>query len=141
MSEYKYVSDDNLLYFWQKIKLLLADKADTSDLFSGSYTDLNNKPSINGVELGTANTLAALGIQPAGSYPTEAEVEALIQNVVGAAPTTLDTLKELADALGNDANFATTITTALSNKVNAADLVALTNTEIDTIVASQKVTL
>lgn len=136
MSEYKYVSDDNLLYFWQKIKLLLADKADTSDLFSGSYTDLNNKPSINGVELGTANTLAALGIQPAGSYPTEAEVEALIQNVVGAAPTTLDTLKELADALGNDANFATTITTALSNKVNAADLVALTNTEIDTIVAS-----
>ena len=136
MSEYKYVSDDNLLYFWQKIKLLLADKADTSDLFSGSYTDLNNKPSINGVELGTANTLAALGIQPAGSYPTEAEVEALIQNVVGAAPTTLDTLKELADALGNDANFATTITTALSNKVNTADLVALTNTEIDTIVAS-----
>lgn len=136
MSEYKYVSDDNLLYFWQKIKLLLAGKADTSDLFSGSYTDLDNKPSINGVELGTANTLAALGIQPAGSYPTEAEVEALIQNVVGAAPTTLDTLKELADALGNDANFATTITTALSNKVNAADLVALTNTEIDTIVAS-----
>lgn len=70
------------------------------------------------------------------NFVTSSQVNTMIQNVVGAAPTALDTLKELADALGNDANFASTVTTALGNKVNTSDLVALTNAEIDTIVAS-----
>lgn len=43
-------------------------------------------------------------------------VDARIQNVVAGAPGALDTLDELAAALGDDANFAATITTALSNK-------------------------
>ena len=38
--------------------------------------------------------------------------------MVNSAPATLDTLKELADALGNDANFSTTITTKLGEKVD-----------------------
>jgi len=38
-----------------------------------------------------------------------------INNLVHAAPGTLDTLKELADALGDDPNFAATITAALAN--------------------------
>lgn len=37
--------------------------------------------------------------------------------LVDAAPGTLDTLNELAAALGDDANFATTINTALGNRV------------------------
>ncbi len=49
---------------------------------------------------------------------TKTETDQRIQNVVGAAPAALDTLKELADALGNDANFAGTMTSALSNKVD-----------------------
>jgi hypothetical protein len=40
-----------------------------------------------------------------------------IADVVNAAPTQLDTLKELADALGDDANFATTVNTALGMRV------------------------
>jgi len=36
--------------------------------------------------------------------------------IVASAPTTLDTLNELAAALGNDPNFATTMTTALAGK-------------------------
>jgi hypothetical protein len=43
-------------------------------------------------------------------------VAAGINNLVGAAPGTLDTLNELAAALGNDPNFATTITTSLGLK-------------------------
>lgn len=43
-------------------------------------------------------------------------VDARIQNVVGAAPAALDTLDELAQALGDDANFAATMTTALAGK-------------------------
>lgn len=40
-----------------------------------------------------------------------------INNVIDAAPGTLDTLNELAAALGDDPNFATTVTTALGLKL------------------------
>ena len=39
-----------------------------------------------------------------------------ISNLVNAAPSTLNTLKELSDALGGDALFATTVTNALASK-------------------------
>lgn len=41
--------------------------------------------------------------------------------IVDSAPGTLDTLNELAAALGDDPNFATTITTELGNKLDTAD--------------------
>lgn len=48
---------------------------------------------------------------------TTAFVQSAITSLIGAAPGALDTLKELADALGNDPNFATTLTTALAGKL------------------------
>lgn len=45
-----------------------------------------------------------------------AAVDARVANVVGAAPAALDTLVELSAALGNDANFAGTVTTQLATK-------------------------
>lgn len=68
-------------------------------------------------------------------YQTADQVNAAIEAVVGSAPEALDTLKELADALGNDKDFASTITTELGKKVNTTDLVAISNSEIDTICA------
>ncbi|GAA4117357.1 hypothetical protein GCM10022215_17890 [Nocardioides fonticola] len=47
---------------------------------------------------------------------TPAGLTARIDALIGAAPGALDTLVELAAALGNDANFATTITNALAGK-------------------------
>lgn len=47
---------------------------------------------------------------------TPADITAAINALVAAAPGTLDTLNELAAALGNDPNFATTITAALAGK-------------------------
>jgi hypothetical protein len=47
---------------------------------------------------------------------TTAFVAAAVAALVNSSPAALDTLKELATALGNDANFATTVTTALGNK-------------------------
>lgn len=179
MTEYKFVSKDNLLYFWLKIKLLLTNKVDkvegkglsTNDLtdelkqkilnagdstFTGVYSDLTGKPSINNVELGTSNSLSDLGIQPAGDYLTitdldgyvedadiadfitETEVDSKIANLVNSAPQALDTLNELATALGNDPNFATTVTNELADKVDADDLMELTNAEIDQIIASSE---
>ena len=45
-------------------------------------------------------------------------VKTAIANLVNGADTDLDTLKELADALGNDKNFAATMTTELGKKLN-----------------------
>lgn len=49
-------------------------------------------------------------------YATESYVTTAISNLVDTAPSTLNTLNELATALGNDASFSTTISTALGNK-------------------------
>ena len=53
---------------------------------------------------------------------TEAFVQNYVANLVDSAPTTLDTLNELAAALGDDANFSTTVTNSLANKLEASDL-------------------
>ncbi|EHJ6009925.1 tail fiber protein, partial [Escherichia coli] len=47
---------------------------------------------------------------------TTAYVRAAISALVGSSPEALDTLNELAAALGNDPNFATTMTNALAGK-------------------------
>jgi len=51
---------------------------------------------------------------------TTAFVKTAVDNLVASAPGTLDTLNELATALGNDANFSTTITNSLSLKAPIA---------------------
>ena len=48
-------------------------------------------------------------------------VDDRVAGLVNSAPETLDTLKELSTALGDDPNFATTMTTALGNKVDKVD--------------------
>jgi hypothetical protein len=55
-----------------------------------------------------------------GTYTTSISgyVSTQIANLVASAPSTLDTLNELALALGSDPNFATTTATAIGNKVS-----------------------
>lgn len=50
------------------------------------------------------------------AHDVDATIAAAIAALVDAAPGTLDTLNELAAALGDDANFASTMTTALAGK-------------------------
>lgn len=53
-------------------------------------------------------------------YATESfvnsSINSSVSNLVGSAPASLDTLEELASAIGNDANFSLTLATALSGK-------------------------
>jgi hypothetical protein len=49
-------------------------------------------------------------------YATETYVNTAVDNLVDGAPGLLDTLNELAAAINDDANYATTITTALAGK-------------------------
>jgi len=51
------------------------------------------------------------------TYATQGYVNTAIANLVDSAPDTLDTLNELAAALGDDAAFSTTVTTALGNRL------------------------
>lgn len=59
------------------------------------------------------------------NYQSASQVDARIQEVVAAAPEALDTLKELADALGNDPDFAGTITAELAKKADKTELEGL----------------
>jgi hypothetical protein len=58
---------------------------------------------------------AAVGL-PSNNYATEDYVDNQVAGLVDSAPATLDTLNELAAALNDDANFASTVTSSLSNK-------------------------
>lgn len=53
------------------------------------------------------------------AYATKTYVDTSIANLVDTAPETLDTLNELAAALGNDPNFATTVTNMIAGKEDA----------------------
>ena len=73
---------------------------------------------------------------PSGGYATESYVTTQIGNVIGGAPGALDTLNELAAALGDDENFATTVTNALALKANSADV--YTQSEVDAAIANNQ---
>ena len=53
-------------------------------------------------------------------YALKTYVDTAVSNLVDAAPATLDTLNELAAALGDDANFATTVTNSIATKQDSA---------------------
>lgn len=52
------------------------------------------------------------------TFVTQAQVDASIAAVVSSAPATLDTLQELASALGDDPNFSTTIAASIGEKAS-----------------------
>ena len=52
------------------------------------------------------------------TYATPADVTTAVNNLINNAPGALDTLNELAAALGNDASFSTTVANALNARVS-----------------------
>lgn len=124
--------------------------ADTSDLSEGTnlyYTDARSRSAISvsgdlvynnttGVISFSATAAPVVSVNSAtgsvvldtddiaeGStnlYYTDARVQAKIDQVVDSAPAALDTLNELAAALGDDANFSGTMTTSLAGKLPLA---------------------
>ena len=72
--------------------------------FSGNYNDLINKPTIPSI----------------AGLATESYVRDKVASLVGTAPETLDTLQELSKALGDDPNFATTISNKLGEKASTS---------------------
>ena len=96
------------------------DPADFATAAQGATADTALQPAAIGT------TVAALvgGTVPDGQLPAgitrdselTAAVDAAVNDLLSGAPGALDTLNELAAALGDDPNFAGTITTALAGK-------------------------
>lgn len=110
------VIPDNALY-WKKdastvIGPIIVNTA-SGDMTKAVYDTTNNG------RVDTADNSLQLGGVAAANYATNASVTAQINALVNAAPGALDTLQELAAALGNDPNFVTTITTLIGTKLDA----------------------
>ena len=103
---------------------------------SATATALQTARTINGVSFnGTANISFTTDAVSEGSsnlyytdtrvnsflttnnYATQSFVNTAVSNLVDSSPATLDTLNELAAALGDDPNFATTTSTSLGNRL------------------------
>tara|TARA_A100001015_G_scaffold312714_1_gene418446 strand:- start:345 stop:2675 length:2331 start_codon:yes stop_codon:yes gene_type:complete len=93
-------------YFLSKLKLNSEDVSVTTSSAS------------SGGSLVYDTATATFTFRPAdlSSFATTSYVNSRLDTLVGAAPSALDTLNELADALGDDANFSTTVTNSLATK-------------------------
>lgn len=109
-----------------QIKLKNSDST-WSNLFPKTLASLSILDNGKSLETAIAEILTALGSKVGLS-----DVTTEIQKVVGTAPAALNTLQELASALNNDANFAATITNALSKKVDIVTGKQLTTEDFTT---------
>jgi len=96
---------------------LLITESQISDLqsylTSVAFADLTTAPT----------TVAGYGITDVYTKTeTDSAVSTAVSNLVGDAPAILDTLSELADAIGDDADFLTTLNSNIALKANTADL-------------------
>ncbi len=67
------------------------------------------------VDAATAEAIANIDLTPKADITY---VDTAIGNLIGGAPGTLNTLNELAQAINDDASYASTLTTALSTKLS-----------------------
>ena len=94
-----------------------------------AYDTTNNKNLLyNGTSWLNIATETWVGAQ---SYATQSYVTTAISNLVDSAPSTLDTLNELAAALGDDPNFATTVTNSIASKVPQTRTLTINGTAYD----------
>ena len=139
VSDASYVHTDNNYTTTEKNKLAGIEAGATADqtgaeiksLYeaqanTNAYTDAE-KSKLDGIEAGatadqTKADIDALGINAATLGGNNAAyftgyTDTAVANLVASAPGTLDTLNELAAALGDDPNFATTVTNSIATKL------------------------
>ena len=100
-----------------------------ADSITNFDSNVKDKLNVEAVVSGSTQILTLVSIDEDNmvsnsdtKLPTQQSVKAYvdseISNLVASAPGTLDTLNELAAALGDDPNFATTISTTIGGKVS-----------------------
>lgn len=111
-----------------------AEQVATSD--AQQFVNKDEKTKIEGALQKSGGTLTGaltLAADPTAALEaaTKRYVDGKIDGLVGGAPEALDTLKELADALGNDTDVAATLTNELAKKLD--------KTEVSTTAAANKI--
>lgn len=118
-------SGDVTLNLPSTIKATLNGNADSAtkatqdasgNVITSTYAPINN-PTLTG----TPKAPTAESITDDNQIATTKFVQTAIKNLIGTAPSTLDTLAELANAISQDKNFAVTITEKLATKQNLND--------------------
>lgn len=101
----------------------------------------------NALQLGGQNPSYYLALANAtGTLPVEkvtgvaALIDAAVAALVNGSPAALDTIRELADALGGDANFATSMAAALGNRLRFDAAQALNPTQLTQALANLALT-
>lgn len=112
--------------------LVAAINAVASAVAAGTITsaDISDATAIGKAVLTAADgptACAAIGAYT--SAQTDSAIATATANLVSSAPSTLDTLNELATALGDDPNYAATTATALGNRLRVDAAQGLTTTQ------------
>lgn len=118
-------SDPHPLYATTaSVTTLLSDKVDAAYVTTqiGNHSGAANP---HPLYLLTANL--GTEIDNLGTYALQSYVDGKVDALINSAPGALDTLNELANALGNDANFAASVTTLLAGKENVNTASGLLN--------------
>jgi hypothetical protein len=112
---------DNLVMFKKSgIGMRIWQQTWGSSTAYSSYADVWTSGDFTSTNVSNWNTAYSWGNHASQGYATQTYVNTAISNLVDAAPTTLDTLNELAAALGDDPNFATTVATSIGTKLPLA---------------------
>lgn len=107
----------------------------------GGYGITDGAPIASPSFTGTPSTPTATAGTNTTQIASTAFVVTAIANLVASAPSALDTLNELATALGNDANFSTTMTNALASKAPLASPTFTGSVNMPTQTAGNNTTL
>lgn len=124
----------------QTIESKKVDKVDGKVLSSNDFTDILLMK-LNGIAEHANYITKVSELLNDSGFQTEAEVEAAIQKIIGSAPGVLDTLEEIAKALGDDPNFATTITQKLNELTTKIETETEKRVEGDTALDTKLTTL
>ena len=124
----------------QAIESKKVDKVDGKVLSSNDFTDILLMK-LNGIAEHANYITKVSELLNDSGFQTEAEVEAAIQKIIGSAPGVLDTLEEIAKALGDDPNFATTMTQKLNELTTKIETETEKRVEGDTALDTKLTTL
>ena len=99
--------------------ILKIQKVDASTLYDALELSLNNVDKTSIWNHNNVNIIESLYLKAvASNVYNKSEVYLRLTSLIGAAPAVLDTVIELATALGNDSNYAATIQTQINNKAD-----------------------